>query len=130
MHYIKISSHWLRNNVSNENNNNNNNNNRPDVIIKKKRENAHTDRCGNTSGQKCHAKGSREETKIQAFMYRDTMNVEHEMYDYTGNNWGHWNSNKRFKEEFGSHTRKTFNRFTTKGSCTWNITHNTESIAA
>ena len=28
------------------------------------------------------AKGSREETKVQEFMYRDTANVEHEMYDY------------------------------------------------
>jgi hypothetical protein len=36
---------------------------------------------------------------------------------------------KMFKEEFGNHIRKTFNRFTTKDSCTWNITHNTESIA-
>jgi hypothetical protein len=41
----------------------------------------------------------------------------------------HWNSNKMFKEKFRSHTRKTFNRFTTKDSYTWNITHNTESIA-
>jgi hypothetical protein len=39
-------------------------------------------------------------------MYRDTTNVEHEMYDYTGNDWSHWNSNKRFKENFRSHTRK------------------------
>jgi len=31
----------------------------------------HTDRCGNTSGQKCHIKGSRKETTIQEFMYRD-----------------------------------------------------------
>jgi hypothetical protein len=58
----------------------------------------HTDRCGNTSGQKCHAKGSRKKTKIQEFMYSDTTNVEHEMYDYTSSNWSHWNSNKRFKE--------------------------------
>jgi hypothetical protein len=28
-------------------------------------------------------------------MYRDTMNVEPEMYDYTGNNWSHWNSKTR-----------------------------------
>jgi hypothetical protein len=43
--------------------------NRPDIIIKtKKRENMHTERCGNTSKQKCHAKGSRKETKIQEFM--------------------------------------------------------------
>jgi hypothetical protein len=31
--------------------------NRPDIIIKnKKREDMHTDRCGNTRRQKCHAK--------------------------------------------------------------------------
>jgi hypothetical protein len=41
-------------------------------------------------------------------MYRDTMNVEHEMYDYTSSNWSYRNSNKRFKEKFGSHIRKTF----------------------
>jgi hypothetical protein len=28
-------------------------------------------------------------------MYRDTTNVEHEMYDNTGNNWSHRNINKR-----------------------------------
>ena len=88
-----------------------------------------TDRCGNTSGHKCHAKGSRKETKIQEFMYRDTMNVEYEMYDYTSNNWSHQNSNKRLKEKFRSHTRKTLNTFTTKDSYTWYITRNTESIA-
>jgi hypothetical protein len=36
---------------------------------------------------------------------------------------------KRFKEKFGSCTRKTFSRFTTKYSYTGNITHNTESTA-
>jgi hypothetical protein len=60
---------------------------------------------------------------------RDTANVEHEMYDYTGNIWSHRKSNRRFKEQFGSQNRKTVNRFTTKDSCTCNITHNTESIA-
>jgi hypothetical protein len=40
---------------------------RPDIIIKNKRENMHTDRCGNTSGQKCQVKGSRKETKIKEF---------------------------------------------------------------
>jgi hypothetical protein len=72
-------------------------------------------------------KGSRKEVKIQEFRYTDATNVEHEMYDYTGNYWSHWNSNKKLKEKFGSYTRKTFGRFTTKDSCTWNITHNTES---
>jgi hypothetical protein len=61
-------------------------------------------------------KKSRKETKIQVFVYRDTINVEHEMYDHTSNNWSHWNSNERFKEKFGSHTRKTFSGFTTKHS--------------
>ena len=60
-------------------------------------------------------------------MYRDTTNVEPEFYDYTSNNWSHWNSNEKLKEKFGNCTRKTFDRFTTKDSYNWNITHNTES---
>jgi len=39
----------------------------------------HVDRCGNTRGRKCRAKGNTEEVKIQQFMYGDTTNVEHEM---------------------------------------------------
>ena len=62
-------------------------------------------------------------------MYRDTTNVEHEMYDCTSNNWSHWNSNEKIKEKFGSCTGTTFDRFSTKYSYTWNITHNTESTA-
>ena len=88
----------------------------------------HTDRCGNTSRQKCCAKGSGE-VKIQEFMYRDTANVEPEMYDYTSNTWSQWNSNEKLKEKFGNCSRETFDRFTTKDSYTWNITHNTESTA-
>ena len=63
----------------------------------------------------------------EKFMYGDTMNVEHELCDCTDNNWSHRNRNERSKGKFVSHTRKTFNRFTTKNSCTWNITRNTES---
>jgi hypothetical protein len=55
--------------------------------------------------------------------------VEPEMYDYTGNICCHWNSNEKLKEKYGIYTRKTFDRFTTKDSDTWNITHNTESTA-
>jgi hypothetical protein len=77
--------------------------------------------------QKCCAEGSGKDVKIQEFMYRDTTNVEPEMYDYTSNNWSHWNSDEMLTEKFGSCTRKTFDRFTTKDSCIWNITHNTES---
>jgi hypothetical protein len=42
--------------------------------------------------------------------------VEPEMNDYTSNNWSHWNSNEKLKEKFGSYTRKTFDRFTTKAA--------------
>ena len=40
-----------------------------------------------------------------------------------------WNSNEKLKEKFGNYTRKSLDRFTTKDSYTWNITHNTESTA-
>jgi len=89
----------------------------------------HTDGCDNTHRQKYCAKGSGKEVKIQEFMYRDTTNVEPEMYDCTSNNWSHWNSNEKFKEKFGNYTRKTLDWFTTKDSYTWNITHNTESTS-
>jgi len=46
------------------------------------------------------------EVKLQEFMYRDTTNVEPEMYDYTSNNWSHWNSNEKRKEKFGSCTKE------------------------
>jgi hypothetical protein len=36
---------------------------------------------------------------------------------------------RRLRKKFGSCTRKTFDRFTTKDSYTRNITHNTESAA-
>ena len=58
----------------------------------------HTDRCGNTRRQKCCAKGSGKEVKIQEFVYRDTTNVEPQMYDCTSNNWSHWNSNGSLKK--------------------------------
>jgi len=89
----------------------------------------HTDRCGNTRRQKCRAKGSGKEVKMHEFGCRDTTKLEPEMYDYASNNWSHWNSNEKLKEKFGRHTRKTFDRFTTKDSYTWNITNNTESTA-
>ena len=89
----------------------------------------YTDRCGNARRQKYYAKGRGREVEIQEFMYRDSTNVEPEMYDYTNNNWSHWNSNEKLKEKLGSCTRKTLDRFTKKDSYTWNITHNTESTA-
>jgi len=44
--------------------------------------------------------------KVQEIMYRNTTNVEYEMYDYTGNNWGHRNSNKSFKKDLETVPRK------------------------
>ena len=88
-----------------------------------------TDRCGNNRRQKCCAKGSGKEVKMREFSYRDTTNVEPAIYDYTSSNWSHWNSNEKLKEKIGIYTRKTFDRLTTKDSCTWKITHNTESTA-
>jgi hypothetical protein len=79
--------------------------NRTDKILKNKKiEDMHTDRCGNIGRQKCCAKGSGKEVKIQEFMYRETANVEPEMCGYTGNNWSHWNGNEKLKEKSGSCT--------------------------
>ena len=40
------------------------------------------------------------------YIYIDTMNVEHEMYSYTSNNWSHRISSKRPAEMLGSHTSR------------------------
>jgi hypothetical protein len=32
-------------------------------------------------------------------VYKDTTNVEPEMYDYTDNNWSHWNSDEKLREK-------------------------------
>jgi hypothetical protein len=55
--------------------------------------------------------------------------VEHEIFDYTGTNWSHWNSNGKLEEKFGRYTTKTLDTFTTKDSYAWDITNNTESTA-
>ena len=76
--------------------------NRPDKIIKNKKEKTCTlidvaipaDR---TAVQKEVEK----KLKYKSFMYRDTANVEPEMYDHTGNNWSHWDSNEKLKEKLG-----------------------------
>ena len=33
-------------------------------------------------------------------MYRHTVTVEYEVYDYAGNNWSHRNGKKKFQESF------------------------------
>ena len=98
---------------------------RPDIIIRNKKEKTCTrvDVAIPADGNVVRKEAEKKLT------YRDKTNVEPEMYDYTSNNWSHWNSNEKLKETFGSCARKTFDRFTTKDSYTWNITHNTESTA-
>ena len=40
--------------------------------------------------------GRKKETTISEILYIDKTKMENEMYDHTGRNWGHRNSNKRF----------------------------------
>ena len=54
-------------------------------------------------------------------MYRDTANVEPEMYDCTSNNWSQWNSNEKLKEAVpGKHSIDSLQRT----AILVNITHN------
>ena len=88
--------------------------NRPDIIIKNKKEKTCTLIDVAIPADRNLCKRKRKEVKIQEFVYRDTTNVEPEMYDCTNNNWSHWNSNEKLKEKFGKYTRKTLDRFTKK----------------
>jgi hypothetical protein len=36
--------------------------------------------------------------KTKEFRYRDTTNVEPEMYEYTSSNWSHWNKNESLRK--------------------------------
>ena len=73
----------------------------PDIIIKNKNEKTCTllD-VAIPADRNVVQKEAEKEVKIQEFMYRDTANVEPEMYDCTSNNWSHWNSNEKLKEKF------------------------------
>ena len=64
--------------------------NRPDIIIKNKNEKTCT---------LIDVAISADRNVVQEFMYRDTKNVEPEMYDYTSNIWSHWSSNEKLKEK-------------------------------
>jgi hypothetical protein len=103
--------------------------NRPDIIIKnKKRENMHTDRCGNTGRQKCCAKGSGKEVKYNSLCkeIRRTWNLKCTIIPVITGATGIVTRSLR---KIWKLYQETFDRFTTKDSYTWNITHNTESTA-
>jgi hypothetical protein len=70
-------------------------------------------------------KKAEKESKIQEFMYRDTMNVEHEMHGDTSNKWGQVTKGL-VKRKTGGNSRKIFNRLTTENMY-WNCAHNAES---
>ena len=71
--------------------------NRSDIIIKNKKEKTCT--LIDVAIPADRNVVQKEAEKIQEFMYRDTTNVEPEMYDYTSNNWSHWSSNEKLKEK-------------------------------
>ena len=103
--------------------------NRPDIIIKNKKEKTCTlIDVAIPTNRNVVQKEAEKKLKYKSFCI-DTTNVEPQMYDCTSNNWSHWNSNEKLNEKFGNYTRETLDRFTTKDSYTWNITHNTESTA-
>jgi hypothetical protein len=53
-------------------------------------------------------------------MHKGATNVEHEMYEYTGPNWSHWNSDKKFKENLeakpGKHSIDALQKAVTLGA--------------
>ena len=129
---------WQETPISYYNNNNNNNNNntdrevtanRPDIIIKNKKEKTRTlidvaiptDR--NVVQKEAEKKLKYKSLCIEIQrMWNLKCTIVPVIIGATG-------IVTRREEKFGNYIRKTFDRFTTKDSYTWNITHNTESTA-
>jgi len=89
--------------------------NRSDIVIKNKKEKTCTlIDVAIPADRNVVQKEAEKKLKYRSLCIEITTNVEPEMYDYTSNDWSHWNSNEKLKEKFGSCTRKTFDRFTTK----------------
>ena len=63
--------------------------NRPDIIIKNKKGKTCTLIDVAKPADRNVCKRKRKKVKIQDFRYRDTTNMEPEMYDCTSNNWSH-----------------------------------------
>jgi hypothetical protein len=111
------------------NNNNNNNNNMPDIIIKNKKKTCIPINVAIPAERNVMHKEAEQKLKYKSLCIeiQQMWNIKHMIIPVITGATGI--VTKRFKEEFGSHTRKTFNRFTTKDRYTWNITLNTGSTA-
>jgi hypothetical protein len=93
--------------------------NRPDIIIKNKNEKTWIlIDVAKPVERNVTQKEAEKKLKCKSLYIEIQQMWNMKCYDYTSSNWSHWNSNKRFKEKFRSHTRKTFNRFTSKDSYT------------
>jgi hypothetical protein len=92
------------------------------TLVKKSRKHAY-DRIGNTSWHKCHAKGNSKDTIIQEITWNAKCTIISVINRATER------ATSVLKKCFGSHTRKTFNRFATNEGYTWNFTYYEESTA-
>jgi hypothetical protein len=97
----------------------------PDIIIKNKKEKT----CILTGVAIPADRNVTQKAAENKLQYNISCTEIQQMYDQTGNDWGHRNSNKMFTETFVSRNGKLLNRFSTKYSCSRNITKNTESTA-
>ena len=71
--------------------------NRPDIIIKNTKEKKCTlmDVAIPADRNVVQKEAEKKLKYVQEFVYRDTANMEPEMYDHTSNNWSHWDSNEK-----------------------------------
>ena len=97
--------------------------NQPDMIISTKNRKDAYDGSDKRSCHKCHAKGNTKDTKIREIIWDRKCVIISVMTGATER------ATEVLKKNFGSHTRKTFNRFATNGSYTWNLSYCKESTA-
>jgi len=97
--------------------------NQPDMIISTKNRKDAYDGSDKRSWHKCHAKGNTKDTKIREIIWDRKCVIISVMTGATER------ATEVLKKNFGSHTRKTFNRFATNGSYTWNLSYCKESTA-
>jgi hypothetical protein len=88
----------------------------------------HTDRCGNTSGQKCHTKEAENKLKYKSLCVEIQRMWNMKCVIYTRGNCSHRNSNKRFKQSLESIPGKREIDSLQK-TAVLGTSHNTECIA-